>query len=171
MRAHTESLLSQFLSSKGLSPASITGSPSAGVSYTSGLDRLLALMERFEASKDDVARFEQAEGMLFKVITSWLSELQGTDQLDDKYKAGTFSENASVSVIYATPQAVVSEAEELDLIERKLELGLITLEEAIAKDRNLTPEEAKEISNELGQTKIDKEGSEPGDRPKENSGS
>lgn len=157
VQSHTESLLSQYLSSKGLDANAITGNATSNA-QASGVSKLLAMVERFEASKDDLARFEQAEKNLFAVIKEWLNKAQ--EVLDEKYTIATLSESAGVSVLYAEPQAIMSEIETLDVIERKLELGLISTVEAIAKDRNITDEQAQEVLDGIEETQVLKEGSQ-----------
>lgn len=150
VRAHTESLLAQYLSSKGIKPDTVTGQTSAQ-SATSGVERLLAMVEKFEASKQDIARYKQAERELFKVIKMWLGEL-GILQLP---------EDADVSVKFAEPTAILSEIEELDIIERRMDLGLMTKEQAYARLEDMSIEEAKDALNDIPETEINKERSQP----------
>tara|TARA_R110002153_G_scaffold176742_1_gene329982 strand:+ start:1417 stop:2868 length:1452 start_codon:yes stop_codon:yes gene_type:complete len=152
VQSHTESLLSQYLSSKGLDANAITGNASNSAGHASGVSKLLAMVERFEASKDDLARFEQAEKNLFKVVRAWLNDAQ--EVLDEKYTIGNLSDNSSLSVQYKEPTAVMSEVETLDVIERKLDMGLISRVEAIAKDRNITVEQAEEVANGIEETEV-----------------
>jgi hypothetical protein len=156
VRAHTESLLSQYLSSKGLDANAITGSAQAS-GHSSGVSKLLAMVERFEASKSDLARFEQAEKAIFDIIVKWLNV--AGDFLEDKYTAGQIPEDAALGIVYKEPQAIMSKAEALDIIERKLEIGLISLTEAVAKDRNISDTEAEDVLKNI-QVEITEEGVE-----------
>jgi hypothetical protein len=151
VQSHTESLLSQYLSSKGLDANAITGNASSNT-HASGVSKLLAMVERFEASKDDLARFEQAEKSLYNVIKGWVNNASSI--LDSKYVMGNINENSELSVVYKEPTAVQTEAEQLDVIERKIDLGLISRVEAIAKDRNITVQEAQEILDGFEQTEV-----------------
>lgn len=150
-RTYVESLLSQFLSSEGLNADAVTGSAQAS-NFTSGVERLLALVEKFEASKDDFGRYERAEKKLFKVIAAWLNALSGSDQLDDKYKTEVFNlENVSLSITFEKPEIVQTELEQLDIIERKLDMNLMTREDAIMELENKTAEEAATRTEEIDQ--------------------
>lgn len=141
-------LLSMFLSSRGINPKSVSAAGETE-KYNSGLDRLLALVEKFEATKSDYERFLDAEHDAFDIIARWHSQATQTDTLAQRFWAPQLSSDASIAVRFEPPSMTQSETEKLDLITRKLEQGLITRAEAVAIDRGITVKEAKELLEQI----------------------
>lgn len=159
VRAHTESLLAQYLSSKGVSPASIAGKAQAQTA-TSGIEKLLSMVEKFEASKQDFTRFEQAEKEAFSIIKSWLNNTNNTDTLLPEYQV-TLSEDASVNVKFAEPTAILSELEKLDIAERKIDLGVWDIARAVQYLEGVDEDQVEEVLDGLQQAETNERGSEP----------
>jgi hypothetical protein len=145
-----ENYLSLFLTSEGLSPSVVNSQGKTDVA-SSGLDRWLKMLEKFEASQDDVSLYERVEKDLFKIIKAWnnafanvteggfLPELSGTLIPDD----------ADVSVKFYKPQMLTSDDEKLTTIQKRLDMGLISQLEAIEADRGVDRERAEEILEEI----------------------
>lgn len=125
-----EVLISNFLSSRGLSPATVSGKSQAD-KFTSGVDRFLALIDRFEATKQDFAIFNQVEQKVFNIIKKYLELYSNSDALDKKYWVSSSIVNAELVVSFVRPEQTQSEIEKLDVIQRKMELGLMDTVEAI----------------------------------------
>ena len=113
--------LSAFLSSEGLDPATINTSGSAQ-GYTSALDRLLAMIQEFEASKDDMDIFQAAELKSFEIVKAFINVYGGTEILNSEVKA--IPETASMSIIFSEPTMIKSEKEQLDITKQRREMGL-----------------------------------------------
>lgn len=147
-QAFIESLLAQFLSSQGLDPNTVSGK-AAAEKFNSGIERLLAQIEKFEASKETMALFRDAESALYNVIKAYHNVLKGSDLLNAKYKTQDFSADSEVVINYGEPQSVMGEAEKLDIIERKMELMPTLFDEidVYAEINGMTRDQAKE---ELG---------------------
>lgn len=142
-----ENLLSAFLTSRGLDPSTVNGKGSAE-KYSSGLERLLAMIEMFEPAKEDFDVFQDVEKRLFKLIVRYLNTYANTEVLE--YKCSKINEdNVDVIVKFAEPQAVVSETERLDNISRKYEMGAMTDVEKISEVRKVTLDKAQTIYNEI----------------------
>jgi hypothetical protein len=140
--SYIEALLSSFLTSRGLDPR-LVNQKGNSVQYSSGLERLLAMIESFAPSKSDYDVFKVAEKELFKVIKAYINTYSGTDLLE--YNIGQIPEDADVMVTYAEPQLIQTEAERLANIQTLVELGAMAEVEKIEKARNVSPEKAKEI--------------------------
>jgi hypothetical protein len=140
--SYLESLLSAFLTSRGLD-ARLVSTKGDSVKYASGLERLLAMIELFEPSKQDFDVFKKAEKNLFKIIKAYINTYAGTDLLS--YDISMIPDDADVEVVFHEPQSVITETEKLDLISRRLELGLINRVEAVAADRNISIQEAEKL--------------------------
>lgn len=149
---YLESFLSTYLSSRGLNP-SLISTQGKSEHYSSGLDRLLAQISKFEASKSDIETFINAEQDIFKIIIRYLNVYSGTDLLN--YKVKEINENeAAVEIKFKEPDLIKTDSEKLSLIERRMDLGLISRVEAVMEDRALSKEAAlevlKEIDSEIG---------------------
>jgi hypothetical protein len=141
-------LLSLFQSAEEVDPTSITGAATAQT-FSSGLERLLAMIENFKPSKDAMSLYEQAEQKIFIVIKAWLDRLKNTDALDPKYYTDTFGTKGSMSINFKGPENVMSEADQLDLIERRIDGGTMSRVSAIMKLENLNKDEAIEYLKEI----------------------
>ncbi len=145
-----ENFLSLYLTSEGLSP-SVMNSQGKTDGSTSGLDRWLKMIEKFEASQDDVSLYECVERDLFQIIKAWNNTFANVTEggFDDKLSGTLIPEDAEMSVKFHKPQMLMAEAEKLDLIQKKLEMGLISQVEAIEHDRGVDHEMAVQILKEI----------------------
>lgn len=145
--AYIEGLLSSFLTSRGVDPK-VVNTKGDSVKYTSGIDRLLAMVEQFEATEQDSEIFEDAENKILKIVIAYIETYGGTPVLPN-YPRVMFPKDAYVEVEYVKPNAIQSDAEKLSNIQTRLEMGLITKVEAIARDRDIDVNQAKLISDEI----------------------
>lgn len=150
------SKLAQFLSSHGVSAKTIAGDADAGENFASGVSKMLSAIERFESSRESQAIFMQAEQRAFEVIKAWINIAGGTDLLP--YYNFKIPEDATMSIIYEKPEAVLTESEKLDIIERKIDLQLMTKVEALMELRNMSREEAEERAQEIEEEWMPKSG-------------
>jgi hypothetical protein len=136
------SLLSQFLSSQGIDAKTISGTAQA-TNFSSGVERLLAMITQFESSKESQAVYQNAEKKIFEVIKAWINVSYATDVLNEDYQF-RIPEDAELSIQFVKPETVLTEAEMLVDIEKKLDLGLISRVDAIAQLEGKSIDEAKE---------------------------
>lgn len=132
-QAYIELLLSNFLTARGLDPKTIVGSANSSTSYASGMERLLALIEKFEASKDDLYLFEVIEKQLFEIIKAWSKILPDMKPISD---------DATVSVNFKRPEMIQTEADKVDLYMKKAELGLASRIDGVMDLYNMDKEQA-----------------------------
>jgi hypothetical protein len=144
--SYIEMLLSTFLSAQGVDPNIVSGK-AQGQSYSSGIERLLAMIDKFEASKADMDLFAYAEKKLFKIIAAYINTYSGTELF--KYNIGAIPEGANVEIQYKKPEMMMSEKEKLEVIQLKTDLGIMSQVEAIAFDRGLDLEEAAKVKAEI----------------------
>jgi len=119
-----ESLLAQYLSSQGIDPNTVTSSASVSQKFSSGVERLLSLVEKFEASKESMALYKSAEQRLWQIIKGWLNLSNGNDILSDEYKLGVIPMESKVAVEFKRPESALSETDKLDIWKSKREEGL-----------------------------------------------
>lgn len=148
---YLESLMALFLSSRGVDPKTVSGKGEA-TKYSSGMERLLGMLESFEASRSDFSVYLDAEKKIFQIIKAYLNTYAGTDVL--KYKISPLPENADIEVEFYKPEMIKTDDDKLKLIKDKLEMGLISNIEAIMEDRGIDKEEAIKIKAEIDASMI-----------------
>ena len=150
--AYAETLLAQFLSTHGIDPQII--SSESGQKYNSGIERLLAMIEKFESSKSDFQLFERVERELFKVISMWVEALKDTGELDDKYKMASLPLDAAFSVAFNKPEGAQTQTEKLQFQERLIEMGLSSRVTATMELFNMPREEAEEYLAKVDEDEV-----------------
>lgn len=142
-----ENYLRFFLASQNLQPGEVGGGETK--SYSSGLERMLAMIEKFDASRDDFDRFQHVEMQLFDQLRMWSNALQGTDALVPELQFGTIPDDVELTVNFAKPEAIQTKSEKLDAAVKQMEQGLMSRAEAIAELRGVDIERAIEILKEI----------------------
>jgi len=117
--------LSMFLSTRGIDPKTINAQGNSE-SFASGVERLLSMIEKFEASKSDMDAYRKAEMMSFEIVKAYLNTYSGSDLLNEKMDIGMIPEDAYMTVDFQEPQMIKSEKEVLELIQQKREMGLVS---------------------------------------------
>lgn len=136
-----EMLIKTFLSSEGIDPQTISGKADA-TKYSSGLERMLAMIEKFEASKEDLEVFRWVEYRLFDLLKSWSNIYQGVDFLKPELKNGQINESVDLDVQFATPSVIQTKTETEDSVIKRLDKGLISKVEAVSELRDISLENA-----------------------------
>lgn len=137
-----ESKLSIFMTSMGLDPKKLSFNGESQT-FNSGIERFMAQMQDFQNSQEDIALFRSFEIDLFDLLKRWSQELSLTE-VDIPFIADNFE----LVVNFSGPEAMLTESEKVSIIKQKLDLGLISLVEAVAKDRGISLEEAQELLNQ-----------------------
>ena len=137
-----EQLLAQFLSCQGIDPKIV--SSDAGNRYSSGIERLLSMIERFDASKVDYNLFDEVEAKVFHCIHLWHNALQGTDVLDDKYKMPQLPDDADISVTFSRPEGAQTMLDKVAMHEKLIGQGLGSRVTAIMDLYDMDRSEAEE---------------------------
>lgn len=151
-----ETYLSLFLTSQGIDPKTVTGK-GEGQRYASGFERLLAMIEQFEASQDDMDLYKRVEQEILDVFVAWSNLLQGAtiaagvDPLNPDLNQAVIPPNVKVEVCFAKPQATQSKAEVEDSEIKKLENGLTTRKRAIMAIEGINDDAAEKLLLEIDQ--------------------
>jgi hypothetical protein len=146
-----ETLLRLFLTSRNIDPKAISGKLD-GQSFNSGVERLLAMIDRFSASQDDLDLFKCAEIELFELMRDWSNVMQGVSdemRLEDELNVATISDSVIASVQFNGPEAVKTDAEKLDVVERRMENGTMSTIGAIEMLDGVDKDRAKEMVEEI----------------------
>jgi len=150
---YIEMILSSFLSSRGLDP-SIVSSKGQGEKFSSGVERLLAMISQFEASKGDMELYRQAEVKAFDIIVAWNNILRGSDLLDKDLQIAEIPEGVKLSVKFAEPQMIQSRNEQLDAITKERELGLKSRIDALMELNGIDREQALVLAEEIDKDEL-----------------
>lgn len=147
-----DSLISTFLTTRGLDSKAITSS-NGGNNYASALERLLAMLDQFRASKDDFDLFQAVELALHKIVTRYLSVLSGTNLLDQKYWTTQAIDKSELKIKFTIPEMVETSADKLTNEKTKIEMGISDKVQALSVIDNISEEEATKRIEEIDKRK------------------
>lgn len=136
-------LLANYLSSKGLDTSIIVDKPDSNT-YNSGIERMLALIEKFEVTRDDFNLYHNVEQDIYKIVKRWHNALRDTDQLSDKYKAAELPDESEIIVEFSRPEMLKTDQEKLEVYAKKEELGLMSSVMFIMEEKGMSELEALE---------------------------
>jgi hypothetical protein len=139
--SYLEMLISNFLTSRGLD-SNIISSKGDAQKFSSGVEKLLSMIDAFEASKQDMDIYQKAERQFFELLKKWNNLLI---QTPNKIFDFLIPEDSELEVQYHQPQNIQTTKEKLETIQLRLELGLIDQIDAIAADRDITREAAEQV--------------------------
>lgn len=145
-----ETQLATFLTSRGLDPTTVSGSGQVS-KHSSGIERLLSLIEKFEASRSDFDTYSRAEKQIWKLVKAWHNVSIGTDLLDREYQTTLIPEQSEIHVKFAGPEMIKSEAEKIDSWQRRIEAGEATVVDMMMDLRGVDKESALELLKENAQ--------------------
>ena len=144
-----ERMLNNFLTSEGLDVDIITSSPTGGQRFSSALERMLAQIDKFKATKDDFDLFKSAEMEVFNLFRDWNNVLQDVEFLREDLKRGKINEKSFLEINFKKPETVETKKEKEDSIINRFEKGFMTKIEAIAEMRGIEEKEAEKIEEQI----------------------
>lgn len=144
-----EQLLANYLTCRGVDASSISGALGTSNKYSSGYERLLALIDKFEASSDDISMFQWAEFEVFKIVAKYAEVYSRTDKLDQKYHVSSLVSKSDMTVKFVEPEIVQSPAEKVADVEARIRLGIADEVTALMELKNMTEEQALEEITKL----------------------
>lgn len=146
-----ETTLRLFLSSRGIDPATISGKGEAR-SFSSGVERLLAMLDKFEATRSDYDLFKNVEYEVFDILKLWSNAFQGVvgeGQLKEELRLSELSDEIEMNVKFNQPTSVQTQSEKEESVIRLLEAGLMSEIEAIQELREVDEDKAKQIMDDI----------------------
>lgn len=149
-------LLSAFLTAKGVDPKTISLS-GEGEKFSSGWERLLALISKFDSSKEDMPVFTAVEYQIFKKIKVLVETYKGSKEkvlADDFLELVKGIESAELSLDYKKPELVETRKELFDRLISEIKEGFRTKVSALAEYYNITETEAKKRLEEIEAEKV-----------------
>jgi hypothetical protein len=144
-RESRQALLANFLTSRGISPKTISAALDSNESYTSGFERLLAMIDKFEATKEDFDLFKWVEFELADIVKKYAYYFSNDSELlDPKYWVTQSVLASEFSVKFHEPEMVQTLAEKIENLKSKIDLGISDKVLALMELENLTEEQAEE---------------------------
>lgn len=145
IREFRESYLNTFLTSRGLDTTLVSGSPQASTA-SSGVEKLLQMIDRFEASREDIALFEKAEKQLFYIIKCWLKSyynfrIEGELVLSEIYQI-VIGEDTDFAIEFKKPEMIMSDSEKLDLAQKEIDMGVSSRVHYLMEHKGMDEEQA-----------------------------
>ena len=160
-----ESFLAAFLSSRGLDTSIISGDSSVQTA-SSGIEKMLQMVDKFEASQDDFSLFKGVEQNLLKVISAWINSVKserinGELILGESYQISLPSpREISLNIEFAKPEMIKTDSEILDVLQKEIDMEISSRVHALMEYKGMTLEEAKKRIKEVDEL----EGFNNGDR-------
>lgn len=150
IREFRESFLNTFLSSRGLDTSVISGESSINTA-SSGVEKMLQMIEKFEASQEDFSLFKFVEQEFAHITACWIASLKG-ERIDgelilgEDYQLSDLNDPnlLSCNVEFSKPQMIMTEMEKLDLAEREIEIGVSSKVHYLMENKGMSEPEAVE---------------------------
>lgn len=155
-----EKYVAFILSTNNLEPGTVNGQLSAA-GAASGIQEMIRRAENMDDIIDQREIYRDGEPVLFNIIAKWHNLYWDKGLLIEKLQnLGKIDEKINVSLKFGDPQPFTTEKERLEVIEKRLALGLDTMVDAILKDNpDLSKKEAEEKARLTMERKL-KESSE-----------
>ena len=143
----SEGLLKYFLVSKSIN---IKGMLEGTANATSGIERLLMMIEKFEASQDDLDLFRMTEQSAYEIMVKWHNVFnQVRDGLNKKVQGPQIPEDSEVQVKFGRPDLLQSKQDKVDGLIKELDAGLLTPVEALMELREVDEATAEKIYKKI----------------------
>jgi len=146
-----ESILNLHLTSDGQDPALISASGESQ-KFNSGLDRLLAMITKFEATRDDFDLFRRVENQLLKIMYRWSNVFQGVvgeGELEPQFKGPELPEDVQVDVEFAEPEAIQTKSEKMTSLNEARENGYKSRIDVLMEMNNVDRDKAIEMAQQI----------------------
>jgi hypothetical protein len=141
-----EAMLRIYLTARGLPADEVSGQPS-GQTATSGIEKLLNMIDKFEASREDISFFEDAEQQVFDILVRWSNVFQDVDSdkaLRDELNISKISDGIDLSVQFQKPEMIQTKQDLEDSIIKRMDKGLISEIDAFMELYDIDEDMAKE---------------------------
>lgn len=148
-----ENVLRMFLTSRGTDSKLVSSKEQKD--FSSGFERLLAMIDKSEASMEDKVLFSRVEQELFELVVMWNNYLQENKQdiLDEELKGVKINESVEMSVQFVEPMQIQTQAEKEESAIRRMDAGLasrlMAIMELYALDETAAQEMLAKIDEEM----------------------
>lgn len=157
LRALVEMYVALLLTTNNLSTNGVSSNLNGGASFPSGIAMLLDKAESMEDVEDQRQVFVDNEPAVWELIAKWHTLLKSKGELVPELQPLTFPEDFEVRVSYNDPKPIESEKERLDVIKLRLDMGLMSMIDAIKEENpGISDDEAEEKLKEIMEEKMAK---------------
>jgi len=155
-----ETYVAYLLSSNNLEIGSVQSKLSA-TGTSSGIQEMVKRAENMDDIQDQREMYRDGEPCLFRIMAKWHNLYLGKNLLSEPLASvGKLNEDMNIRLRFADPQPFITEKERLEIIEKRLAIGLDSMIDAVKRDNpDISEEEAKEKIRVAMETKL-KESSE-----------
>lgn len=147
--------LKMFLTSQGLSPGTVSGKNEIE-KFTSGIDHLLANLDKFKATREDMDLFRQVENDLLEILIAWqnvMFDVSDEEALDEVFRKTRVGEQVYLDLVYHEPEAVQTDAEMLLYCQAAMGDGLMSKLEAVKRIYKVDDDTAQQIIDKIAEEK------------------
>jgi hypothetical protein len=149
-----EKLLASFLLMRGVESKKISSALSGGSSsYSSAIERLLAMVDEFQATKEDFSLYQMVEQELFDIVKKFLLAYSGSGLLDKQYEVSQSFASAELSVNFHEPQMIETKTEKLANAKSKIDLGIADSVSTLMEIDGVSEDEAIKQIDDIRQRK------------------
>lgn len=147
--------IAMLLSTNDLSTKLVSANLDASADMASGIAMLIEQAE-VTASQQDVQQiFRDQEPLMWEIIRRWHGLLSENQSLIDNLQAIPVFEDSDVKLKFNQLKPVVSELDQLNVIEKRKALGLDTMKDLIMRDNpDISNEEAEKRINEIKEERV-----------------
>lgn len=145
---YVEMVLSNYLTSRGLDPKLISGTAQSQ-QFTSGTERLLAMIDKFEATREDFQLYERVEDQMYNIIKAWLNAYSRTENLNEKYWVSEIKDDSELSVTYSAPEMTETMADKVTRMKDMVDAGFAHTVHGIMEIHDMDKEQAEEMYQEI----------------------
>lgn len=162
LQSLSDGYIALLLTTNNLSTSAVASQLNGSNTSPSGIAMVIDKAESMEDVNDQRQIFIDNEPSIWRIINKWLN-LYG-DNLIDELKGLTLAENfeESFSISFKDAQVIVSEAERLQNLKLRKEIGLDSMIDLIKKDNpSLSDEQAKEKADSIAPQPHDEQTVDP----------
>lgn len=156
LKALIEMQVALMLSTNNLSTSGFSVSLSGGKDFASGIAMMIDKSESIEDIDDQAKVFIEREPLVWVLVYAWLDAYRSSNSLTEEAKVlKQVKKPEDVDLAFPSPKPVVSESDELDVLQKRKDLGLNTEIELLMRDDPSLTEEA--AAAKLEKIKTEKE--------------
>lgn len=144
-----EDKLKIFLTSRGTDSSTVTTGQTKD--YSSGLERLLAMVDRAEATAEDKVLFKRVEQEYFELIKKWNEHVQSAQDVTQEANISRMSESMTMAVKFDEPVEIQTKEQKEASVQKRLELSLLSRKKAAMEIYEISEEQAKKMLEEIDQ--------------------
>lgn len=148
LKSLVEMYVALLLSTNNLSTSGFAASLQGSQDFASGIALLIDKSESVEDVQDQAQLFRDKEPKIWDLISKWHEVYKAKQGLVDELQMLQPFDATGMTVTFADAQTILSEAEKLDIIQKRMEMGLNTMVELIMRDDPSLDEQAAEAKLE-----------------------